>query len=229
MRGYQRQILKSIPRKSFGGASLNYLEVGALSLELTHQLSDVGDRDYVSVVALDLLRPSSLGLHRAKSLLNKHIKVEFTQGDISELPFKSDSFDVIFFGCVLHHLQSPAVSLAELRRVLRHGGLAIYYLPCDPGWLIRIAQRLMTKRQARKIMAPQGFDVDYLWAVEHRNHYSSLREMILHVHQFDAIRVRSYPVALPTWNLKLFDIYIIKKQEVFGVDTGQAAAFQITG
>jgi hypothetical protein len=79
--------------------------------------------------------------------------------------------------------------------------------------MIRIAQRLITKRQARKILTPHGFDADYLWAIEHHNHYSSLREIILHVHQLDDVRVKSYPVSLPFWNLKLFDLFIVTKKE----------------
>lgn len=210
VRGYQRQILKRIPLET--DVDFKYLEVGALSLELSHQLFTSEARGQVSLVALDLLRPSTLGLNRAKHLLAKNVIVDFTQGDMSELPFRDDSFDVIFHGCVLHHLRYPSESLSEMRRILRRGGLAIYYLPCDPGWLIRVAQKLVTKRQVRKVLGPHGFDVNYLWAITHHNHYSSLREMILHVHQFDDVKVKSYPVAMPFWNLKLFDIYIIRKQ-----------------
>jgi ubiquinone/menaquinone biosynthesis C-methylase UbiE len=210
VRGYQRQILKNIPLRS--DIDLKYLEVGALSLELSHQLFTSEARGQVSLVALDLLSPSTLGLNRRKDLLAKNVTVEFAQGDMGKLPFRDDAFDVIFHGCVLHHLQSPSASLTEMRRVLRRGGSAIYYLPCDPGWLIRVAQKLVTKRQVRKVISPQGFDVDYLWAIEHHNHYTSLREMILHVHQLDVVKVKSYPVASPFWNLKLFDIYIVKKQ-----------------
>ena len=49
--------------------------------------------------------------------------VAFRQGDIFDLPFADDSFDVVFSQTVLYHIPDPDKALAEIKRVLRPGGL----------------------------------------------------------------------------------------------------------
>jgi SAM-dependent methyltransferase len=49
--------------------------------------------------------------------------VTFRQGDIFDLPFEGDSFDVVFSQTVLYHVPNPERALAEIKRVLRPGGL----------------------------------------------------------------------------------------------------------
>lgn len=49
--------------------------------------------------------------------------VTFRQADIFELPFDDDSFDVVFSQTVLFHVPNPGKALAEIRRVLRPGGV----------------------------------------------------------------------------------------------------------
>lgn len=49
--------------------------------------------------------------------------VAFRQGDICDLPFEDDSFDVVFSQTVLFHIPDPEKALAEFKRVLRPGGL----------------------------------------------------------------------------------------------------------
>jgi ubiquinone/menaquinone biosynthesis C-methylase UbiE len=49
--------------------------------------------------------------------------ITFRQGDICELPFDDDSFDVVFSQTVLYHIPDHDKALAEIKRVLRPGGL----------------------------------------------------------------------------------------------------------
>jgi SAM-dependent methyltransferase len=49
---------------------------------------------------------------------------EFHTGSVYELPFPDASFDVVYANTVLIYLREPVAALAELRRVLRPGGLA---------------------------------------------------------------------------------------------------------
>jgi len=51
--------------------------------------------------------------------------VEFTDGDANELPFPSDSFDLVSTARTLHHLERPELVLAEMSRVLKPGGRAV--------------------------------------------------------------------------------------------------------
>jgi SAM-dependent methyltransferase len=49
---------------------------------------------------------------------------EFHAGSLYELPFPDASFDVVYANAVLIYLREPVLALAEMRRVLRPGGLA---------------------------------------------------------------------------------------------------------
>jgi SAM-dependent methyltransferase len=49
--------------------------------------------------------------------------VTFRQGNIFDLPFEDNSFDIVFSQTVLFHVPNPQKALAEIKRVLRPGGL----------------------------------------------------------------------------------------------------------
>lgn len=49
--------------------------------------------------------------------------VSFRVGDVYDLPFEDDEFDVVHAHQLLQHLAEPASALAEMRRVLGPGGL----------------------------------------------------------------------------------------------------------
>jgi len=49
----------------------------------------------------------------------------FINGDIRELPFKDDSFDIVFSIGTLEHLRTQENAVFEVRRVLKHGGTAV--------------------------------------------------------------------------------------------------------
>jgi SAM-dependent methyltransferase len=71
------------------------------------------------------------GLDRAPDVLaqarahasERGIAVDFRAGDLYELPFPDSSFDVVHAHQVLQHLAEPVRALAEMRRVLRPGGV----------------------------------------------------------------------------------------------------------
>jgi SAM-dependent methyltransferase len=50
-------------------------------------------------------------------------------GTAYDIPADTSSFDTVLCTAVLEHLEEPAKALAEARRVLRPGGLAIYSMP----------------------------------------------------------------------------------------------------
>jgi len=207
VRAYQRKILKRIPAVEDG----RYLELGSHALELTQQLTG-RIRGFKLLAALDLAKPEQLTRSRAERLASEdNLRVELIQGDASRLPFCDESFDVVFHGCLLHHLERPLECVNEIRRVLRPGGTAVFYLPCDPGFTLRVIQRVLTQRSARRLMGSKSMSVDFLWAIEHRNHYSSLLKMIRYVCQSDTIMTFGYPIRWRFWNLKLFDVLVVNK------------------
>ena len=64
-------------------------------------------------------------LRRARTKLAACGNVLVEKADITALPYEDDSFDAAVAGNVLHLLPEPADALAELRRVVRPGGMII--------------------------------------------------------------------------------------------------------
>lgn len=210
VRLYQTKIVGKIPSVS-GGV---YLELGSHSLELTEMAISQSARDSSVLAAVDLAFPKPAGRARASRLESMYTgsKLTMLQADVSELPFVSQSVDVVFHGCLLHHLEKPLESLNEIRRVTRESSTIVYYLPCDPGLLLRLIQRLLSQRVASRVMKRYLLSVKFLWAIEHRNHFASLREMIHHVHLRDSVKSFRYPFRWRSWNLNLFELIVVTRK-----------------
>jgi SAM-dependent methyltransferase len=52
--------------------------------------------------------------------------------DITALPLSSESVDIAICSHVLEHVPEDVTAMAELRRVVRPGGVALVMVPCDP-------------------------------------------------------------------------------------------------
>src|SRR5439155_25516988 len=53
------------------------------------------------------------------------VAVEFRQGDVAEMPFEIDSFDLVVCQAAFKNVTLPRSALAEMHRVLRAGGTAV--------------------------------------------------------------------------------------------------------
>jgi SAM-dependent methyltransferase len=78
---------------------------------------------------------------RAATVEQQVHNVGFTVGDVYQLDFPDDSFDVVHAHQVLQHLTDPLAALREMRRVCRAGGIvaardadyaAMTWYPADP-------------------------------------------------------------------------------------------------
>ena len=56
------------------------------------------------------------------------------QSDAESLPFKDDTFDIVYSNGVLHHTEDTGRGLDEAFRVLRPGGRAVIMLYCKSSW-----------------------------------------------------------------------------------------------
>jgi len=95
-------------------------------------------------------------------------------GLLSELRFPDGYFDVVFAAQVLEHLPSPAGDLAEIRRILRPGGILYVDVPNyhtlpimlnrDDFYLNMPPQHLLyfTPKTLRKLLCDSGFEVDWV-------------------------------------------------------------------
>ncbi|MFN8389959.1 MAG: methyltransferase domain-containing protein [Bdellovibrionota bacterium] len=86
------------------------------------------------VVGVDV-QPSQVAQAQALSATRGTKNIRFEAADAYELPFSDASFDAVFAYAVLWHLREPLRALAEIRRVLRPGGIVGI---CDCDWGGRI-------------------------------------------------------------------------------------------
>jgi len=118
------------------------------------------------------------GIDRAKKSVGAARRVaeqlgaeaEYAVADARELPFADETFDTVFSYSVLQHLAKAdvVVAVAELRRVLRPGGIAWIELPNARGPLNLV-------RQARRgFSAGTGQDVRYWRLGELRRTFSAI-------------------------------------------------------
>jgi len=69
--------------------------------------------------------------HVSEKIKNfKNIKIE--QGDITNLKFNNETFDAIFCGEILEHIENDDTAIKELFRVLTPGGLVFISVPANP-------------------------------------------------------------------------------------------------
>ncbi len=142
----------------------------------------------------------------------KKVKIEFA--DIEKLHYVDDYFDRIIITCVLHHLNDIPKALSEIRRVTRSQGVISIYVPADPGILYRFVRMIaMIKKNKLRLNSGEVFNRKVLNAIEHPNHVQGIRDLIEYFFRKDHIKVSIFPFKINLWNLNLFYIYQIKKNE----------------
>lgn len=99
------------------GSGKRVLDLGCRSGALTRHFLDGN-----SVVGLDV---DAAALEKAAAL-----GIEPVQADVEEpLPFEDGSFDAVVAGELFEHLRFPDALVAEIRRVLRPGGVLVGSVP----------------------------------------------------------------------------------------------------
>lgn len=96
------------------------------------------------LVGIDI---SEQGIRMART---QYKDIEFFSGDLEELPFKTQEFDLVFSAFVLEHLTNPAKVLDEALRVLKKGGKIVLIAPnygapnrCSPPYKDSRLQKLL--------------------------------------------------------------------------------------
>lgn len=64
-----------------------------------------------------------------KKIYEKIGKFNFICGDLLALPFKSNSFDLVFNAGVIEHFEDPLIPLREMIRVTKKGGYIVVIVP----------------------------------------------------------------------------------------------------
>ena len=89
---------------------------GTITLDLAHHVAPGG------VVGIDNVE-APLDVARGNAADRADTTTEFVIGDVYDLDFPDDAFDVVHAHQVLQHLTDPVAALREMRRVCRPGGI----------------------------------------------------------------------------------------------------------
>lgn len=160
------------------------------------------------------ISPESFSQKEFKSMKNlKYISADLTSPlamvkmDITEIPCKENSFDVILCSHVFEHIKNDLKAIRELLRVLRPGGWAILQSPIDPSRKVTLErQQIMSKEDRER----------FLWWHDHVRIYGCDYKKRLEEEGF-IVRVESFTQEMGMNMVKRYgcqeneDIYICSK------------------
>jgi phosphatidylethanolamine/phosphatidyl-N-methylethanolamine N-methyltransferase len=128
--------------------------------------------------------------------------------DALQLPFEAESFDRVIATCLIAHLPDPEKAMSEWRRVLKPGGKLTIYVPCEPGFSLRLFRKLFTAPKAKKL----GFDGFNLYiSRDHINDAFRVLNIAAEVFRSDSFKQVYRPFYLRSWYLNLFCIVQVTK------------------
>lgn len=102
-------------------------------------------------------------------------KIGFVKGDIREMPFKDNSFDIVISGGVIEHVPESLKTIEELSRIIKKEGYLLIHIPqkISTFTLLKLFQKAIgtwklgyeksfTKKGFTKMLNQSGFEVkDY--------------------------------------------------------------------
>jgi ubiquinone/menaquinone biosynthesis C-methylase UbiE len=111
-----------------------------------------------------------VGCDRSAWMLQQAREVETVVADAVDLPFADASFDVAFEANLLHHVDDPAVVVAEMARVAREAVVIVEVNRLNPVMflysLVNPAERgglKMSRRYLCRLLAGAGLSVERFW------------------------------------------------------------------
>jgi ubiquinone/menaquinone biosynthesis C-methylase UbiE len=166
-----KEVLKSAVRA--GGA---WLELGCgRQIFPEYMSSSAGEeRELVSSCRLAVgMDYSAEGLRRHRSLNNRLV------GDIERLPFASNTFDIVSANMVMEHIQDPAAALAQIRRVLKPGGIFLFHTINSRNYAFWTARAVPQRLKNKLIWVLEGRKEDDVFPVVYKfNSAAEIRSLV---------------------------------------------------
>ena len=115
----RKQRLTLLKMRVSSKTSLKILEAGCGAGDDLSNIAQTG----VLCVGLDYSK------NAIKSAKTKYPYLDFVLGDICNLPFSKNNFDVVFNAGVLEHFRNPLDPLREMKRVSKRQGFVVVFVP----------------------------------------------------------------------------------------------------
>jgi len=147
-------------------------------------------------------------LRKHKILRNK------MRGDITDLPLKDDTFDLITANMVAEHLKSPEVQFREIRRILKPEGIVIFHTPNSIGYTSLLAKAVPFETLRDKIIYfIEGRESDDIFDTYFRLNTKGEIENLAHRSGYEVVSIRSLVSTPKLINLPflcLFELLFIR-------------------
>ncbi len=196
-RRFKKTLYSEIAAHSFFGPGESILDIGCRHGEDIQQVLDSGFKGKVVGVDIDgeVLRRASVKFKGANN-------VEILRANAIELPFKDDSFDLVYSSEVIEHIEDVGSFLREVGRVLKKGGVLIVTTPSRYNYITAIGNLVPApcKKRLRRLVyhiAPGDENVD-----PHVREYTykELRR-IFENNKFAVRSIKGGTLRVPFWSL----------------------------
>lgn len=189
---------------------ISILELGAQSDQHRLWVKMNYESYIVSDIALAPLLKSKFVYEKSLSQIHSNVEanrplIKFEKIDAEKIEYPDETFDRLIATCLLVHLNNPIDALYEWRRVIKDGGKIDFYVPCEPGLILRMARNLTHKRKKLSV----NFPYDLLHYSQHRSHFLALDEFIKYIFHVDRIKRRFFPFRFLPWEFNLWVIYSV--------------------
>ena len=169
---YLTRFVKALAQERFQRpfSEISVLDWGCGKGHVTKLLSDLGPKQMESCDVISEKEDSAFG-QETPILKRFNIKVQPLEHEYI-LPYADNTFDVVLSVGVLEHVPKDRASLAEIKRVLKPGGLFFcFFLPTDLAWTQKLAHlrgdfyhdRFYNERLIKEMLTSTGLELVDVW------------------------------------------------------------------
>jgi ubiquinone/menaquinone biosynthesis C-methylase UbiE len=174
-----------------------------------------------------------VGIDATLASLKKHLNISRkVQGNVSSLPFKDDSFDLVTANMVVEHLDDPRSQFLEVCRILRPDGLFIFHTPNARGYSTQLAKLLPEFLKKPLVGLLQGRPGEDVFPAHYRANTEADIERIAKTLALDTKEVRlvassaQFAVVPPPAFLELLWIRLLQTQTFQGLRPNMVVTLQ---
>ncbi|MFI3264969.1 MAG: class I SAM-dependent methyltransferase [Rikenellaceae bacterium] len=163
----------------------------------------------IEIIAPYATHYTTIDKHRPQSNVIEGENVEFREATVPPLPFADEEFDCVISFQVIEHIKDDKQFVAEVKRVLKKGGLFIVSTPNITMSLTRNPWhvREYTKEEFSALLSPQFSNTEALGVSGDQSimaYYAKNREGVERITRFDIFNLQ---YRLPRWMLQIpYDI-----------------------